>query len=198
MAIANLKGLIRSDCQLTVIIFTPGAGWAVEGGACLRGIPIAACRGVHTAPHGGYDTYSAASILAIVQGGSRATAVRLTLHWIIHNILNSSYYICKFCFSCISLFTISFYPKLYTLAVWSLSLNRTTIFKLIVHGKEDGTHGTHGTYGTHGIWRKRKLNTWQFNSAKTIFAFSCPPQLRHREKLLVSCCRPYLVHQYTI
>ena len=42
------------------------------------------------------------------------------------------------------------------------------------------------------------INTWQFNSAKTIFAFSCPPQLRHRAKLFVSCCRSYLVHQYTI
>ena len=33
-------------------------------------------------------------------------------------------------------------------------------------------------------------NTWQFNSAKTIFAFSCPPQLRRRAKLFMSCCRP--------
>ena len=41
-------------------------------------------------------------------------------------------------------------------------------------------------------------NTWQFNSAKNIFAFSCPPQLRRRAKLFVSCCRPYLVHQYTV
>ena len=42
------------------------------------------------------------------------------------------------------------------------------------------------------------FNTWQFNSAKTIFAFSCPPQIRRRAKLFMSCCRPYLVHQYTI
>ena len=42
------------------------------------------------------------------------------------------------------------------------------------------------------------FNTWQFNSAKTIFAFSCPPQLGRRVKLFVSCCRPYLVHKYTI
>ena len=41
-------------------------------------------------------------------------------------------------------------------------------------------------------------NTWQFNSAKTIFAFSCPPQLRRRAKLFLPCCRPYKVHQYTI
>ena len=34
------------------------------------------------------------------------------------------------------------------------------------------------------------MNTWQFNSAKTIFAFSCPPQLRRRAKLFMSCCRP--------
>ena len=47
--------------------------------------------------------------------------------------------------------------------------------------------------GTKGYW-----NTWQFNSAKTIFAFSSPPQMRRRAKLFVSCCRPYLVHQYTI
>ena len=33
-------------------------------------------------------------------------------------------------------------------------------------------------------------NTWQFNSAKTIFAFSCPPQLRRGAKLFVPCCRP--------
>ena len=42
------------------------------------------------------------------------------------------------------------------------------------------------------------VNTWQFNSAKTIFAFSCPPQTRRRVKLFASCCRPCLVHQYTI
>ena len=42
------------------------------------------------------------------------------------------------------------------------------------------------------------MNTWQFNSAKTIFAFSCPPQLRRRAKLFMSCCTPYLVHQYII
>ena len=42
------------------------------------------------------------------------------------------------------------------------------------------------------------MNTWQFNSSKTIFAFSSPPQMRRRAKLFVSCCRPYLVHQYTI
>ena len=41
-------------------------------------------------------------------------------------------------------------------------------------------------------------NTWQFNSAKTIFAFSSPPRLRRRAKLFMSCCRPYLVHQYSI
>ena len=41
-------------------------------------------------------------------------------------------------------------------------------------------------------------NTWQFNSAKTIFAFSCPPPLRRRAEPFVSCCRQYLVHQYTI
>ena len=40
-------------------------------------------------------------------------------------------------------------------------------------------------------------NTWQFNSAKTIFAFSCLPQLRRKAKLFVSCCRPYLIHQNT-
>ena len=38
---------------------------------------------------------------------------------------------------------------------------------------------------------KSTNNTWQFNSAKTIFTFSCPPQLQRRAKLLVSCCRPY-------
>ena len=32
----------------------------------------------------------------------------------------------------------------------------------------------------------------------TLVAFSCPPQLGRRAKLFVSCCRPYLVHQYTI
>ena len=42
------------------------------------------------------------------------------------------------------------------------------------------------------------VNTWQFNSAKTIFAFSNTPQMRRRAKLFMSCCRPYLVHQYTI
>ena len=48
-------------------------------------------------------------------------------------------------------------------------------------------------------WQYRfTFRVWQFNSAKTIFAFSCPPQLRRRAKLFVSCCRPYLVHQYTI
>ena len=48
------------------------------------------------------------------------------------------------------------------------------------------------------ILKKLCNNTWQFNSAKTIFAFSCPPQIGRRAKVFVSCCRPYLVHQYTI
>ena len=37
----------------------------------------------------------------------------------------------------------------------------------------------------------RAQNTWQFNSAKNIFAFNFPPQLRRRAKLLVSCCWQY-------
>ena len=41
-------------------------------------------------------------------------------------------------------------------------------------------------------------NTWKFNSSRTVFAFSCPRQLRSRAKLFVSCCRTNLVHQYTI
>ena len=48
------------------------------------------------------------------------------------------------------------------------------------------------------LFQNFTFNTWQFNSTKTIFAFSCPPQLRRRAKLLMPCCRPYLVHQNTI
>ena len=33
---------------------------------------------------------------------------------------------------------------------------------------------------------------------KPFFAFSCPPPLRRRAEPFVSCCRQYLVHQYTI
>ena len=43
-----------------------------------------------------------------------------------------------------------------------------------------------------------RSNTWQFNSAKNIFAFSSPPQLQRRAKLCMSCRRPYSVYQYTI
>ena len=58
-------------------------------------------------------------------------------------------------------------------------------------------------YDINIIYLKRKpsrriYNTWQFNSAKTIFAFSNPPQMRRRANLFVSCCRPYWVHQYTM
>ena len=59
------------------------------------------------------------------------------------------------------------------------------------------TCGKH-VVGSEPFRQEITLNTWQFNSAKTIFAFSCPPQMRRRAKLFVSCCRPYLVHQYTI
>ena len=33
---------------------------------------------------------------------------------------------------------------------------------------------------------------------KPFLHFSCPPQMRRRAKLFVSCCRQYLVYQYTI
>ena len=54
------------------------------------------------------------------------------------------------------------------------------------------------TNGNSAMQIRLPTNTWQFNSAKTIFAFSCPPQLRRRAKLFLPYCRPYKVHQYTI
>ena len=60
------------------------------------------------------------------------------------------------------------------------------------------------THNTGNVANPPQLHTqpvkqdYKFNSAKNIFAFSSPPQMRRRAKLFVSCCRPYLVHQYTI
>ena len=86
----------------------------------------------------------------------------------------------------------------------ALYINR--IWGLIQLWLQMNGHAWFHLHGIHlAVWNrlglknsKWKYNTWQFNCAKTIFAFSCPPKLRRRAKLFVSCCRPYLVHQYTI